>query len=51
MTSPGRQTSRADQLERLSTVMQASRVIRPEVALTICESSEMLLASRQLRRE
>jgi hypothetical protein len=29
--------------------MQASRAIRSEVALTICESSEMRLASRQLR--
>ena len=34
---------------RLSNVMQASRAIRTEVALAICESSEMRLASRQLR--
>ena len=31
--------------------MQASLAIRSEVALTICESSEMRLASRQLRRD
>jgi hypothetical protein len=36
-------------LDRLSSVMQASRAIRSEVALTICESSEMRLVSRQLR--
>jgi hypothetical protein len=36
-------------LDRLSSVMQASRAIRSEVAVTICESSEMRLASRQLR--
>jgi hypothetical protein len=35
--------------ERLAIVMQASRAIRSELALTICESSEMRLASRQLR--
>jgi hypothetical protein len=49
MTSPGEHTSRADLLERLATVMQASRAIRSELALTICESSETRLASRQLR--
>jgi len=51
MTSSGQQTSRAELLERLATVMNASRAIRSEVALTICESSEMRLASRQLRRD
>ena len=49
MTSPGAVTSRVDLLNRLSNVMQASRAIRSEVALTICESSEMRLASRRLR--
>lgn len=42
MTSP-------ELLDRLSSVMQASRAIRSEVAVTICESREMRLASRQLR--
>jgi hypothetical protein len=49
MALPGKQTSRADLLERLATVMQASRAIRSQVALSICESSEMRLASRQRR--
>jgi hypothetical protein len=49
MTSPGVLTSRADLRNRLSNVMQASRTIRGEVALTICESSEMRLAARQRR--
>jgi len=31
--------------------MQAARVIRSEVALTICESSETRIASRQLRMD
>ena len=31
--------------------MQASRAIRSEVALTICESSELRISSRQLRLE
>jgi hypothetical protein len=49
MTSPGKLASRADLLDRLATVMQASRAIRSQVALTICESSEMRLVSRQMR--
>jgi hypothetical protein len=51
MKSPGLPISfRANNLdERLAIVMQASRAIRSELALTICESSEMRLASRQLR--
>jgi hypothetical protein len=49
MTSPGAATSRADLLNRLSNVLQASRAIRSEVALTICESSATRLAARQRR--
>ncbi len=49
MTSQREHTSRADPLERLASVMEASLAIRSEVALTICESSELRLASRQLR--
>lgn len=49
MTSPGAVTRRADLQNRLSNVMQASRAIRGEVALTICESGEIRLASRRLR--
>ena len=41
--------SRAELTERLASVMQASRAIRSEVALTICESCEMRLTSRRLR--
>jgi hypothetical protein len=44
-------TSRADLVERLANVMDASRAIRSEVALSICESSEMRIASRQLRMD
>jgi hypothetical protein len=44
-------SSRAELAKRLASVMQASRTIRSEVALTICESSEMRLASRQLRMD
>jgi hypothetical protein len=33
----------------LASVIQASRAIRSDLALTICKSSEMRLASRQLR--
>jgi hypothetical protein len=53
MKSPGLQGSsrRAELSERLAGVMQASRTIRSEVALAICESSEMRLASRRLRME
>jgi hypothetical protein len=51
MTSPGQQTSQADLLNRLATVIEASRAIRSQVALTICESGEMRLASRQLRED
>jgi hypothetical protein len=47
--SQGEPTSQTDPLERLASVIQASRAIRSELALTICESSEMRLASRQLR--
>jgi hypothetical protein len=43
------ESGRADLGERLASVLQSSRTIRSEVALTICESSEMRLASRQLR--
>jgi hypothetical protein len=49
MTSSGIQTRRPELVERLSSVMQASRTLRSELALTICESSDMRLASRQLR--
>jgi hypothetical protein len=35
----------------LSNVMRASGNIRSELALTICESSEMRVASRQLRMD
>jgi hypothetical protein len=49
MTSQGNHTNRAELLTRLATVMEASRAIRSEVALTISESREMRLASRQLR--
>jgi hypothetical protein len=41
--------SQTDPLARLASVIQASRAIRSEVALSICESSEIRLASRQLR--
>lgn len=53
MKSPGIQIypSRAELAARLDGVMQASRAIRSEVALTICESREMRIASRQLRME
>jgi hypothetical protein len=47
--SQGEHTSQTDPLERLASVIQASRAIRSELALTICESSETRLASRQLR--
>ena len=49
MTSQGEHTTRADLLERLAAVMQASQAIRSELARTICESNETRLASRQLR--
>jgi hypothetical protein len=47
----GENASQTDPLERLASVIQASRAIRSEVALTICESSDTRLASRQLRRD
>jgi hypothetical protein len=47
--SQGQPTIQTDPLERLASVLQASRAIRSELALTICESSETRLASRQLR--
>src|ERR1700677_3996932 len=43
--------SRAELAARVASVTQASRAIRSEVALTICESSEMRIASRQLRMD
>jgi hypothetical protein len=53
MKSPGVQISfsRAELAERLSGVVRASRAIRSEAALTMCESAEMRIASRQLRME
>jgi hypothetical protein len=52
MKSPGISTdSRVDLVQRLSNVMYASRTIRSELALTICESNEMRMASRQLRMD
>lgn len=53
MKSPGIPiySSRAVLADRLANIMQVSRAIRSEVALTICESSEMRIASRQLRGE
>jgi hypothetical protein len=41
--------SRAELAARVASVTQAARVIRSELALTICESSEVRIASRQLR--
>jgi hypothetical protein len=49
--SQGEHASQTDPLERLARVIQASRAIRSEAALAICESSETRLASRHLRRE
>ncbi len=43
--------SPAQLASRLASVMQASQAIRSEVALTICESSEMRLVSQQLRMD
>jgi hypothetical protein len=52
MKSPGLHiSSDAEVVVRLASVIQASRAIRSEVALSICESSEMRIASRQLRME
>ena len=53
MKSPGLlvSPSRAELTSRLASVMQVSQAIRSEVALTICESSEMRLTSRQLRMD
>jgi len=53
MKPPGTPISprRTELAERLATVIQASRAIRSEVALTICESSEKRIASRQLRMD
>jgi hypothetical protein len=53
MKSPGLHisTGREELTERVASIMQATRVIRSEVALTICESSEIRIASRQLRME
>jgi len=53
MKSPSLQISyrREELAERLAGVMQASRTIRSEAALTICESIETRLVSRQLRME
>jgi hypothetical protein len=41
--------SRAHLAERLARVMQASRSIRSEVALTVCESRKIRIASERLR--
>ena len=51
MKPSGIQTNGADLAERLSSVMQAARGIRSEVATTICESCEVRLASRHLRMD
>ncbi len=53
MKSPDLQisSSRSELAERLASVMHSSRAIRSEVALTVCESSEIRIASRQLRRD
>ncbi len=53
MKSPGIQISsgRNNLGERFAGVMQASQAIRSELALTICESREMRLVSRRLRRD
>ena len=53
MKSPGVHCSpsRAILVERLANVMQASRAICSEVALTVCESKGMRIVSRQLRRD
>jgi hypothetical protein len=53
MKSPGTliSPSRAQLAARVATVTRASRAIRSEVALAICESSEMRIASRQLRMD
>lgn len=53
MKSPGLQisSSRSELAGRLASVMHSSRAIRAEVALTVCESSEVRIASRQLRQE
>jgi hypothetical protein len=53
MKSPGIyiSPSRSELVERLATVRQASRELRAELALSVCESSEMRIASRQLRME
>ena len=53
MKSPGLHVSShgSELAVRVAAVLQASRAIRSEVALTICESSEMRVASRQLRMD
>jgi hypothetical protein len=45
------QYSDAELAARLESVMRASRAIRSEVALAVSESSEMRIASRQLRMD
>ena len=51
MKSPGLHISASSEelTERVASIMHATRRIRSEVALTICESSEIRIASRQLR--
>jgi len=53
MKSPGTpiSSSRAKLAARLANVISASRAIRSEVALTICESTEMRIASRRTRMD
>jgi hypothetical protein len=51
MNSSGIQSNRTDLVDRLSSVMQAARGLRSEVAATICESNEVRLASRRLRMD
>ncbi len=43
-------TNRENLADRLANVLQASRAIRAEVELAICESNETRLESRRLRR-
>jgi hypothetical protein len=50
MPLSGIRTNRENLANRLANVLQASRSIRAELELTICESSETRLKSRHLRR-
>jgi hypothetical protein len=50
MPSSGIRTDRENLADRLANVLQASRTIRAELELTICESSETRLKSQRLRR-